>query len=286
MRNKCKFTVFFYAFIMLAIATSLFICDAVFSKHLSYFFPFVGYGGTFRWNYFQMGNIKISLYWSMYLLGIGSMCALSFKRREVCGLNTCKAILTGPILFILGFLGAKILFIIENMSYILENGLELSLGGVSFFGAVFFLWLSVPLVARFLRVDSMKYLDYCTPAVVLMLACIRLGCFMKGCCHGRTVWIGSNPLVYPTQLIECALDLLLLDYLLRAEKDDRFNHGRYFLFMGAYGIIRFFVEFLRDTPKSVLYMSNGQWFSICCIVICAVYMLKIRNDESGYSQER
>ncbi len=80
MRNKYRFTIFFYISLACLMLTILFICDAVFSKHLSYFFPFVGYGGTFRWNYLKIGDIKISLYWTMYPLGICSMCALCLKR--------------------------------------------------------------------------------------------------------------------------------------------------------------------------------------------------------------
>lgn len=150
----------------------------------------------------------------------------------------------------------------------LENGI--SLNGVSFFGTVFFMLLVIPLMALALRKKPLEYLDYCTPAGLLMLVCIRVGCFMNGCCHGITIWIMQRPVILPSQLLECTLDLLLLDFLFRAEKRGTYKSSLYFLFMGGYGILRFVVEFTRDTPKDVIGLSHGQWFSICCIIICTV----------------
>ena len=39
--------------------------------------------------------------------------------------------------------------------------------------------------------------------------------------------------------------------------------------MLTYGVLRFFVEFLRDTPKDWVTLSHGQWFSLAAIIISA-----------------
>lgn len=274
--KRHQHTVFFFLAIFCLFITLLFLYDALFSKHLSYLFPFVSYGGTFKWKYLQLGSIKISLYWSAHIVGILLMCIICTLRKNVCKLSTGKAIVTGILLALLGFVGAKILFIIENINYILQNNISIGLGGVSFFGTVFFMPLVIPIIGKLMNVDALSYLDYCTPAGIIMLACIRCGCFMRGCCHGITIWAASNPLIFPTQLMECTLDLFLLDYILKLERSHQFDKARYIIFMGTYGIIRFFIEFLRDTPKTLCLLSNGQWFSIICIFILLFYLLSKR----------
>lgn len=273
-------TAFFFLGFIFIFITLMFLCDALFSKHLSYFFPFVSYGGTFKWRYLQLGKLKISLYWSAHIVGIWAMCIVCVMRKNVCKLSTGKAVATGLLLAFFGFVGAKILFIIENISCILQNDIRIGLGGVSFFGTVFFIPLVIPIIGKLMGVDALSYLDYCTPAGIIMLACIRCGCFMRGCCQGIRIWIDFNPVIFPTQLMEYTLDLFLLDYILGLERTHKFEKGRYIIFMGLYGIIRFLIEFLRDTPKTLCFMSNGQWFSIICIFTLLFYLLvkrKARN---------
>lgn len=267
MASKHQRTIFFYVAVIFFFITLLFLYDALFSKHLSYIFPFVSYGGTFRWKHIQIGDMKISLYWAAHVVGIILMCTICLLRKDMCKLSTSKAIVTSILLAIFGFVGAKILFIIENANYILQNNVEIGLGGVSFFGTVFFMPLIIPLIGKLMNVDALAYLDFCTPAGIIMLACIRCGCFMRGCCHGITIWVASSPLIFPTQLMECTVDFFLLDFILRLEKTHKFDNGRYAIFMGCYGIVRFIIEFLRDTPKTKWFLSNGQWFSIICILI-------------------
>lgn len=262
-----------YVFLALAIfsfiLTAAFLLEAVFSKHLSYSLPFVSYGGTFKWQYAKIGPLKLSLYWAAQIVGLAGMCILCRLRKDEYKITGFQSILTGVLLGIFGFIGAKILYTLENLSYVLQNGP--GLGGVSFFGTVFFMPIVIPIMGLAMKTDPRRYLDYCTPAGVLMLACIRCGCFMRGCCGGITVWVGANPVIFPTQLMECTLDLILLFLILRLDRSRKFVNGLYAVFMGAYGIIRFALEFLRDTPKSHLGMSNGQWFSILALALSAVY---------------
>jgi len=271
--NRQKHTVFFYAGLVCLFITCLFLGDALLSEHLAYRFPFVNYGGTFRWSKLQIGNLKISLYWSANIFGTVMMCILCVYRKEYCKLNSVKAIATGIMLAVFGFIGAKVLFIIENIDNIIRNHMQIGWGGVSFFGTVFFMPIVIPVMGKIMKAVPRDYLDYCTPAGIIMLASIRLGCFMRGCCQGLQVWVDNKPLIYPAQMIECALDLFLLDYVLKLEKKNRYSGGRYFIFMGGYGIIRFFVEFLRNTPKSFVFLSNGQCFSIVCIMILTIYLI-------------
>ena len=121
-----------------------------------------------------------------------------------------------------------------------------------------------------------------------MITFMRFGCFFKGCCAGIQLWINHNPVIIPTQLIECSFDLFLLNYILYAENKDKFNGRRYSIFLLIYGIYRFFIEFIRNTKPIFLNMSNGQIMSLITIVLAIIYnqfYCKNRNTNIKYERE-
>ena len=270
-----------FAALYLAAALVFFI-DAVRTTDFAYAFPFIGLGGVFKYHYATLFGVRISLYWAMHGIGLLGMILLCLGRRKRFRISSGFAVITALLLAILGYVGAKLLYIAENWRSVMENGL--SLNGVSFFGTVLFMPLVLPLIAKLSHKSPKAYLDYCTPSGLLMLTCIRTGCFLNGCCQGIAVHLNGNDVILPAQLLECVLDLILLDLLFSKEKE--LLQGKlYFLFMGGYGLLRFAVEFLRATPKTMLGLSNGQWFSLICIVIAAVSFLH-PSDSRGSSQSR
>lgn len=103
----------------------------------------------------------------------------------------------------------------------------------------------------------------------------RVGCFFAGCCYGRPTdsFLGvkfpqlPEP-VHPTQLYEAAFLFALfgvLSYLLLSKKS-KYNFEIYLI---AYGIFRFLIEFLRDDARGKLIgiVSPSQFWSILMILI-------------------
>ena len=262
---------FLWSAIVYLALTMFFFMEALFTPSLNYDFPFVGYGGTFLYSSFNLGRVSVSLYWLMHGVGIVGMIWMCLSRAKTFQVPRMVAVLTALLLAVFGFFGAKLLYILENWESVRQKGL--SLGGVSFFGTVFFMPLIIPLMALVFRKKPLEYLDYCTPAGIIMLACIRTGCFLNGCCHGITMWFDSHPVVLPSQLIECTLDMLLLHFIFRMEQSGKTKGHLYALFMGGYGTIRFLVELTRATPKTILGLSHGQCFSLVCIFVFLLILL-------------
>ncbi len=260
-----------------------FFLTAVFTAHLQYPFSFMTYGGTFAVHSIEIGSVSLSLYWFWQIVGIVCMTLLCLCRRRRYGIPAALAAFMGVILMIFGFIGAKLLYILENLQTVARNGLTLA--GVSFYGTVFFLPAALLLTAVCIRKKPGQFLDYCTPAVPLMLACIRLGCFCNGCCGGITLWLGSRPIVVPVQLLECALDFATVYVLLCAEREEKWQGIRYVLFLGTYGSVRFLLEFLRTTEKDKLGLSNAQWFSLLCVAICMIVLLIRRRSDRKNTEE-
>lgn len=233
--------------------------------------------------YVYIGQLKLSCYYLAMALGFVFMVVLMLLkyRRAMYGLRPVKAVLFAVIVLILGILGCKLLFVLENIAWVLKKGF--TLGGFSFYGAVLLIPLLIPLFGKLLRLDARASLDSAAICIVAMLGTIRIGCFLNGCCGGRIFSIGEYDFSFPTQLIECVCDFLILAYLLKKEKDGDAKGMLYPRFLLFYGIARFLIEFLRNTDKDWLYLSHAQWFSLAAILVGAAVEFCRRRKEKAAS---
>lgn len=193
---------------------------------------------------------------------------LMLRRRARFGLGAGKAVLFTALVMLSGLIGCKLLYILENLRDTLEYGV--TLGGFSFFGAVF---LVPPLMALFglpMGLRPARSLDASAPCVCAMVGTIRVGCFLNGCCGG---WTTASGFTWPTQAMESIGDFIILFWLL--SREEKGGDRLYPRFMLAYGALRFLIEFLRDTPKDWLRLSHGQWFSAAAVLIGAAVVCEV-----------
>lgn len=212
-----------------------------------------------------LGTLKIGTYWLMLAVGAVGMFFCVLYRRKSFPLRRRSSVLFTLILTVVGVLGAKLLFALENLKEMLKNGL--SLGGVSFFGSVFLILMLMPLLGRLFRLQGGQTLDLCAPCVAIMIGCMRVGCFFSGCCGGWEACIGNWCFHWPTQAMDSIGDFAILFLLMQWEEQGKQKNLLYPWFMVLYSTMRFFIEFLRDTPKNWLFLSHGQWFSLAAVAI-------------------
>ncbi len=257
---------FVYFAVVIILIASFFIYEALSSQHLSYHFSFVGYGGTFK--YHDLKIIGIPIYWFMMLCGFVITFIVSKFKRSQYHLSTAETIVFPIIFLIIAYIGAKLLYIIEDYKTFKNSGFQLS--GVSLFGAIYLVLLIVPLIALITKKSVFAMYDFFTPFGIILLACTRMGCFFNGCCGAPIIWKGFRPIILPVQLMEVTCDLLILELCFWVEKKYPFKGLMYPIFMLTYGICRFLLEFLRDTPKDILNLSHGQIFSLIAIALSIV----------------
>ena len=228
--------------------------------------------------YIHIGQLTISNYYLAMVLGYVFMNVLMLLqyRRAMYGLNPAKAILFATIVLILGILGCKILFTLENYKWIQAKGF--TFGGFSFFGAVMLIPLLIPLFGKMMSLNPRASLDSSAICIIAMLGTIRIGCYLNGCCGGQIFSIGEFDFSFPTQLMECLCDFLILSDLLKKEKTGAFSGLLYPWFLFWYGIARFIIEFLRNTEKDWLFLSHAQWFSILAVIIGAVFVFGLKQN--------
>ena len=171
-----------------------------------------------------------------------------------------------------GFVGAKLLWVLEHLHEEPFVDLVLSRGGLSWFGGFLGgLGTGIALVLRN-RLPLWPTLSAATPALAVGHLIGRIGCFLVGDDYGRPSnlpWAiafpkGLPPVfepVHPTQLYEAAF-LAVLTWMLinwrRSGVADASVVGRYLVLTAGF---RFALEFIRVNPDVALGLTMAQWIS-------------------------
>lgn len=226
----------------------------------------------------QIGSVRISTYWLMLSVGAVGMWFCLRRRRVRFSLSIWQCVYFTILLTVIGFAGAKLLFILENFRSTLENGI--SLGGLSFFGSVFLIPLLMPLIGRLFGLQRSQTMDICGPCVAIMIGCMRVGCFLQGCCGGWELCMGSFCFTWPTQMLESVGDFAIMAWLLQWEDSGKGKGKLYPILMVGYSTMRFFIEFLRETRKDWLHLSRGQWFSLAAVFVGVLWIKVIKRTNN------
>lgn len=216
--------------------------------------------------------MTISTYYIMLLLGTAGMFACLWGRRKRFSLNLGQGAAFTVLLTLVGVAGAMLLFYLESGSF----------GGVSFYGSVFLIPLLMPVFGMLFRLKPGQTMDICGPCVAIMIGCMRFNCVLNSCCGGWEMCLGSFCFAWPTQAMDSIGDFAIVLWLLGLERESRGKGTLYPRFMIAYSVMRFLLEFLRDTPKDWLYLSHGQWFALTAIAVGAVWTT-VQNRRSSAS---
>ncbi|MDD3427677.1 MAG: prolipoprotein diacylglyceryl transferase [Caldisericia bacterium] len=162
-----------------------------------------------------------------------------------------------------GLIGAKLLFIItNNFGYYLRNLQDLIINlifgrrGLSFIGAVIGGIISSYLFSKWKKINFFSLLDTLFIGLMLGYAIGRIGCFLNGCCVG----LPTNSLIgfrfspfdyprYPTQLFTSIGAFIIFFILLRIDSKKKFYGKTFSWALIFYGILTFFIEFLRAVPR-------------------------------------
>ena len=145
-----------------------------------------------------------------------------------------------PIAFALtvaGTLGTYIWFFIENLSF----------GGRSFYGAVFFVPLVFLLLPYAIKMPYGQIMDFCAPAECIMLSFMKVQCLVTGCCAGRTLFVNElgEAVLFPSQLVELIAAYAIGMALMILSMQEKHKEKIYPWYLILYGASRFVLNFFR-----------------------------------------
>lgn len=187
-----------------------------------------------------------------------------------------KSLLLGMFFLFSEIIGAKILYIFENLSYTAETGI--SFFGFSFFGIMFSVPLLVWVLSRVIKIPCKELLDFSSVGILIELSLYRVGCMCQGCCHGFLSDFGiigyDGMRYFPVQPIEAVLDILLAVLLIYLKCKDVLQPGeQYLIYMAGYGTIRFILEFLRTRTYILGTLSISHIWALLAVLIPVAILL-------------
>ena len=107
----------------------------------------------------------------------------------------------------------------------------------------------------------------------------RLGCFFGGCCYGKACYLPwavyqHGLMRHPTQIYLSLGNLAVLGVLLKYNSGRPPENTLFYLQGTLYCIVRFVIEFLRDTPPPVMGLSSAQWACVAGLLYFGYWLCK------------
>jgi len=238
---------------------------------------------------FHIGSFPVYSYGVMLFLAF--MAAVFVARSELNrrGLDGSSIYLIAAVAAITGVIGARIFYVLGNLDTFSGNWgqiFDINMRGLVFYGGLALAVPSCLLLIRYLKLPLGAVSDAIGLAIPLSLAIARVGCFLNGCCGGKTSGLpwavtfpGSPVAVHPTQIYEMILDLLAFLFLLWVRKRLRRDWDLFLLSIASYGLIRFVVEFFRYhvNPNATIFF---QVVSAVLFLACSTAVI-LRNRKAA-----
>ena len=212
--------------------------------------------------------------------------------------------------------GARGLYVLTNPEEFTHPGQWLALrsGGLVAYGGFLGGFVGSWIYLRRQKISLLAWADVVAPSLGLGLGLTRIGCYLFGCDFGRPLgegapaWLkaagtfprradGGSPAwahhvarydlapgaeaslpVHPTQLYESLVGFLLFGLALVLWRRRRFRGQIILALTLAYGVWRFFIEYLRDDPERGFYFgfSTSQLISLALVPIAGFLYHELR----------
>jgi prolipoprotein diacylglyceryltransferase len=225
----------------------------------------------------------IKLYSYLVLLYLGTLlgiCAGTYG-ASLRGLNPGRIYLAMLLLFPLGLVGARLLFVITHWPLYKREPHRIwrqSEGGSSLYGGlILFFLLSLPLL-NVLGISIGGFWDAASITLLTAMIFTKVGCLLNGCCGGKpttgpvALYLPNLQGVWcrrvPTQLLEAAWAALILLGLLGLWNRFPFDGGLFLYTVTAYALGRFWLEATRDDVETMGAFSLHRTISLILAGAC------------------
>ena len=253
--------------------------------------------------FIEVLGLKLPMYGMSIFFGIIVAAIFIYFDSKNKGVLWENTVLIGTVGVLVGFLGAKILFLLvtyspkEIIDIIKSVDIDSILNsGFVFYGGLFFGVLGAFLAAKVLKEKISDHENLLIKIIPLVHAFGRIGCFFAGCCYGKPTnsaihVIFKNPVsdapigvpLIPVQLYESLFNFLLFIALAVIDKKTSGKKILLPIYVIAYGVERFIIEFFRfDEVRGIFFgLSTSQWISIVmCVVGVLIFIYRNKRAEN------
>ena len=218
----------------------------------------------------KLGPVTVYSYGAFVALGFAAAALLISRRAVNFGINKNDAVDLIVLMLVGGVIGARLLYVLLNIGYYSANPFEvidLSKGGLVWYGGFFAAIASAAIYIRQKKMGFLNTMDLVAPYIVLAQAFGRVGCFLNGCCYGFNS--------YPIQLVSSFI-LVIIFIILRSWQDRRRFIGEIALwYCILYSLKRFGIEFFRaDNPRIIIGLTISQVISLLVLIAAVIIFMK------------
>ena len=241
--------------------------------------------------YINIFGFEIATYGFIIFIGIfiGAIIAIQYFSK----FNNIKKddVLFAILYAIIGVgIGAKLLYLITNIPFLIENYNNLNLwdtiiqmfkGGFVFYGGLIGGILGVLVYSKQFKISFKSLLLTLLPVVPLIHAIGRIGCLCAGCCYGmqydgfgaivfhNSLLAPNGVPLFPMQIVEAICNFIIFIILLATYKKFIGTYKSVGLYLILYSIVRFILEFFRgDLIRGIYFtLSTSQWISIVLFIV-------------------
>ncbi|MBI5190118.1 MAG: prolipoprotein diacylglyceryl transferase [Nitrospirae bacterium] len=247
---------------------------------------------------FKLGPLTIHTYG--VLVAAAFLAAIFLASREATrkGIDPERIMDLGLYVLAAAIVGSRLFEVAVNYEYYLSNPADIFKiwkGGLVFYGGFIG---AVATGIWFLRKHGLpvwKVGDIAAPCIALGQSIGRIGCLEAGCCYGKptdlpwaitftnpdTLAVMGVP-VHPTQVYESLGTFLLFLALFAYRKRIAFDGQLFWLYVLAYSVLRFCLEFLRgDTVRGFVHVagfdvSTGQAVAIGAFLTAVTMLTRLK----------
>lgn len=211
---------------------------------------------------FKIFGFEVRSFGVLMVIAFLSAIWLCQQRAAKFGLNKDKVGDLSLWLLGSGVIGARVVFILQDLPYYLAHKselLSLRFSGLTSFGGLIFGLIALVVWCRVQRVSIVSVLDMVAPCFLLGHIFGRFGCFFNGCCYGRacdasyplaTHFAEAPGLHQPAQLYDAAMNVGALAVLLAWERKGLSIGKPFCVALALHGLTRFIYEFWRAGTDS------------------------------------
>ena len=236
----------------------------------------------------QIGPFTIYSYGLMLALAFSVAAYLAGRQAKRQNINPDSIFNLAFIILVSGIIGARIFYILENLTYYLKHPWEMLMlqhGGLSWFGGLGLALICGIIYLRKRELAVYKTLDLLAPFVALAQGIGRIGCLLNGCCYGKVSKFGlyfavHQAVLIPTQLYS-SLALVAVFISLRFLQDRPHQDGQiFFLYLFLYSLQRFCIEFWRaDNPVIFLGLTLFQLISAAVFLSSLFKLISLKESQ-------
>ena len=244
----------------------------------------------------RIGGVAVYSYGLMLALAV-VVCSFFLSRdaKKMLGLEQEEVLDLVFWTILAGIVGARVFYIILNLKFFIEDPKEIFMlqhGGLAFQGGLIFGILAAVWIILRKGWPFWKTADVIAPYLALGHAIGRIGCFLNGCCYGKSVaWGIYFPVheahLHPTQLYASALLLIIYVLLKKFQKVGLPAGAVFSLYLMLASVKRIGVEFFRADHEALFWgLSVFQWVSIGVFISGAILWFYLKGKHVSDHNDR